>query len=883
MQAKGIIYAIYTDTTKKLYVGQTLNSAIERFKQHVYAARNGEGLPMYESMRRNGIDRFFIIPLEVIVYEKHPTRTLNRENFTRVATQREQFWVNLLKTWRPLGFNTVWSARRKRCRHSKRNPMKRHRNPQPLPQPMAPILHRRIYGYRNWERRCLFLMNEISRGALIEEKLRTYKNKNLRCMRDYLQRCIFMNYPLGNFPANHFSMYTLLEYIREKVLLPDTHKAPRRTIKDPIVFRLEWNDAMMRSIPVRKIVTEAEDLPVGVDHNRLTEKLIVAKKLIRKAGDVICNYRKAARTYCNYRVPDAQCPCRRLFDSKYRPNDGCVISMDTSITKCRKLEALLNEGAGFREIIKTDMQQALENGLSSLVFKLSKELAVPLEEFDLWANNIREKITPMIRDPQTRSILEDPSVSSSLKFLQANLVICITDKAAKNYTFICRHYYRHVLYEELNQDGGAYTTINDTTSADIFHKFVEELYSPGFKVPKAVHHEVQTKKIDKLPLLYWIPKMHKSPPKARFIAGSSSVMTTKLAKHINAMLLFLKKQLLLKDRTHIRKTGVKRCWFVDNHDTVCRWLRYLDRPNNPAMRCIRSFDSSTMYTTLEHDDLIDSVDSAVKEAFGEHLYLFCNGSTTYWVDKEVNEGAVGNHFTAHQVTHLVKVLVQNTYLKNGDMYKKQEVGLPMGTNPAPSLADLDCYTKESKKMDRLMQSNIAAARNFLGTFRLIDDVLSCDNPHFTQHVLLDNRKDGLEDIPDPIYPPFLRLSQTNEEDTSATYLGMDITSAQTGFHVKVSDAQKRLPFPKINYPSLKGNFPRVLGYGVFVGQLHRFASICTDYKDFLHSCNHLARQLLRKGYVKSRLCHKFSSFINGASFPYRCSKSYLLRQFKMSL
>ena len=35
---------------------------------------------------------------------------------------------------------------------------------------------------------------------------------------------------------------------------------------------------------------------------------------------------------------------------------------------------------------------------------------------------------------------------------------------------------------------------------------------------------------DKLPTMYWLPKVHKRPYKARFIANSSSCTTTELSK-----------------------------------------------------------------------------------------------------------------------------------------------------------------------------------------------------------------------------------------------------------------------------------------------------------------------------------------------------------------
>ena len=45
---------------------------------------------------------------------------------------------------------------------------------------------------------------------------------------------------------------------------------------------------------------------------------------------------------------------------------------------------------------------------------------------------------------------------------------------------------------------------------------------------------------DKVPTLYWLPKLHKNPYKARFIANSSSCMATELSKLLNLCLTALK-------------------------------------------------------------------------------------------------------------------------------------------------------------------------------------------------------------------------------------------------------------------------------------------------------------------------------------------------------
>ena len=183
-------------------------------------------------------------------------------------------------------------------------------------------------------------------------------------------------------------------------------------------------------------------------------------------------------------------------------------------------------------------------------------------------------------------------------------------------------------------------------------------------------------------------------------------------------------------------------------------------------------------------------------------------------------------------------------------------------------------------MDRLMAVDIELAMKFIGTFRLIDDILSVDNPSFADHVLLSG---STREIADPIYPAFLELNKTNDVNTSAVYLGMNISSTKSGFHIKVAPSDKKFPYPKINYPSLLGNFPKILGYGVFTGQLHRFASICTSSRDFIDTAVQMSQLLLTKGYKRSILTTKLDTFMHISNFPYKTRLSNLSKAYKQAL
>jgi hypothetical protein len=70
-------------------------------------------------------------------------------------------------------------------------------------------------------------------------------------------------------------------------------------------------------------------------------------------------------------------------------------------------------------------------------------------------------------------------------------------------------------------------------------------------------------------------------------------------------------------------------------------------------------------------------------------------------------------YTLKALEDAVKFLVSNTYLVNGSTIRRQIIGIPMGTNCAPVVANLFLYAHESRFIDRLMATNrLETARAF---------------------------------------------------------------------------------------------------------------------------------------------------------------------------
>jgi hypothetical protein len=110
-------------------------------------------------------------------------------------------------------------------------------------------------------------------------------------------------------------------------------------------------------------------------------------------------------------------------------------------------------------------------------------------------------------------------------------------------------------------------------------------------------------------------------------------------------------------------------------------------------------------------------------------------------------------FSETDVINMLKFLIDNIIVKFGRRVFQQTVGITMGTNCAPLLADLFLYSYEADFIQRLLKKNekkLARSINF--TFHYIDDVLSLNNSRFGDFV-------------DRIYP-----TEHEIEDTTYTCL-----------------------------------------------------------------------------------------------------------------
>ena len=478
-----------------------------------------------------------------------------------------------------------------------------------------------------------------------------------------------------------------------------------------------------------------------------------------------------------------------------------------------------------------------------------KKEDVEVDTLSEWIKSIADVLKRRIRrlkhsvNTRHESIFSDPDVVRELSRLHENFVIVPADKASNNYTFVCKRHYVRILSEELGLNslpGNPTYNLTDFSASEVLDNHKSVLTSFGI--------ETRDDELD-LPYIYWIPKMHKNPYKHRFIAGSSKCSTKPLSILLTKLLTHIKQGLQKYCETAYSRSGINQMWILKNSKEL---LEHLKSPAFNHVTSIKSFDFSTLYTTIPHQKLKERLTSIIRNAFifkngnRRYKYLVLGHEETYFV-KEHSDSK--NKYYEDDIIKMLEFLVDNIFVVFAGKVFQQTVGIPMGTNCAPLLADIFLYSYEADFIQSLLSTGKKhLASRFNLTYRYIDDVLSINNPEFENYL-------------GQMYPAELEIKDTTESITSASYLDLLLSIGRDGqLHTSIYDKRDDFNFHITNFPFLSSNIPSSPAYGVFISQLIRYSRACSSYECFILRARRLSRKLLKQGYLAERLKSSFRKF-----------------------
>ena len=263
---------------------------------------------------------------------------------------------------------------------------------------------------------------------------------------------------------------------------------------------------------------------------------------------------------------------------------------------------------------------------------------------------------------------------------------------------------------------------------------------------------------DRLPTMYWLPKLHKKTYKTRFIANSSSCTTTELSKFLISCLTAVKNHVIRYCEKVYERSGKNLFWSIKNSGVV------LNKLESRGFRAtsLSTYDFSTPYTTLPHNLIKEKLINLIEWTFRREglPYIACYERQAFFTSEDTKRYKL---LSCQKVCESLIYLLDNIYITFGTKLCRQIVGIPMGTNCAPLVTDLFLFCYERDLMTSLSdvkQAEIIEA--FKSTSRYLDDLLNIDNPYF-------------EGMVKRIYPPEMQSNITNTSDTEAPFLDLHLS------------------------------------------------------------------------------------------------------------
>ena len=352
-----------------------------------------------------------------------------------------------------------------------------------------------------------------------------------------------------------------------------------------------------------------------------------------------------------------------------------------------------------------------------------------------------------------------------------------------------------------------------------------------------------------LPDIYWIPKLHKTPVKSRFIIASKHCTTKCLSKNLSSIFTLFQKQIdTYYAKAHFY-SGIKSYWIINNRDPVLRAVSKSQARR--SAKCVTSFDFSTLYTKIPHDKLIDVLSKIIDFVFkgGTRNKISIGGSgLASWVHKGSERSSWV--YTKESIIRAVEFLIRNCYFRLGDKLFRQDIGIPMGSDPAPAWANLFLFHYESSWLNSIKKSNNILARKFGQVFRYIDDLLALNDGHsFESHY-------------HEIYPPELTLNKENDDYRSTNFLDLCIEIKDGVFTTRLFDKRDHFGFNITRLPYKDSNIPTKMFYSSIAAECLRICRATSSHTHAASSINAVVSRMMNQGAEMNRMKGTITKMLN---------------------
>ena len=119
---------------------------------------------------------------------------------------------------------------------------------------------------------------------------------------------------------------------------------------------------------------------------------------------------------------------------------------------------------------------------------------------------------------------------------------------------------------------------------------------------------------------------------------------------------------------------------------------------------LSTYDFSTLYTALPYNLIQEKITELIEQTFNREgsLYLACNDKNAFFTSEQPKRYKL---WSCQKMCDALHYLLNNIFIRLGSKLYRQIIGIPMGTNCAPLVADLFLFCYEKDFMLSLSDNN----------------------------------------------------------------------------------------------------------------------------------------------------------------------------------
>ena len=843
-KTKNVIYAITCNKCNIHYVGETCQEIKRRFMQHrsdvIKGLKNTFLVKHFSEANHAWTD------MRITVLDK-----ISEERDKPKLRDMEINWIKILTSAHPFGLNDSIKGYGNVSEWDLNNPM----HGKNCPYFMVPVERKGKRKSRGKKRR----RSKVTDDQFLEKIKALQLNKDYNAIYQALKQASKKTLKVAVQDAQNMTDDKELRLLISGYCIGyfDTGKQTdvKKKRMEGVSVKLDYVSNKISEMNVQSYMNKTRNKAI-LGYNQETSACFKKAKVIYNygipIGRKICNYKSFIKGLTDEELEgqaEPVCKCSDKY-SDYIALDGHVVSGDMNIVKDNMyLRNLMNKGANYRidrNFLTMDDLQNYRISIREYAEKVycRDDLSDRERDVETYVERILYYVS---RNVEIRSTYEG---TPNLKSDSLRDLICVpVDKASNNFAFICKALYLRMIRKELNIDNpGIQRTYQN---AD-----VSKLHLIARHKQLCSYYDLSLQSVNEdLPALFATAKLHKSPIKLRYIAGASKSSMKPLSILAHNMLTALKVHFKRYCTVIEARTHEKRYISVNNSRRVVNIIN----ANVKSFQNIKTYDFSTLYTKLPHEDVIKCLFFLVDLLFRN------NGKTYLLVNREVTKFGVSAFYSNEDCNskkrialdktaakELICAVVEESYVEIGNKIFKQVAGIPMGGNASPLVADLVLSIMEYRYFER---EDVNIGSNSV-ICRYIDDILAVNVD--VSHMIT------------KAYAKELQINEETGQNGCVTYLDLKFDLQNN----------KILPYNKTDVFDFNvirayhedSCVPKRLIIGVIVGNLHRICNSASMLPDFLAEISNYISILTNRGHCKANIVEgilKFVARFNQTLWKYR--------------